>query len=418
MLRGVLAPTPPADAPLSRTHIRALIAAFLGWAFDGLDGYLYVMVAMRFVGQLIDKSPKDPETIHKATIIQAVFLVGWAVGGMVFGRIGDRIGRARTLTLTVLTYAIFTGLAFFATEWWHLLIFRFVAALGIGGEWAAGSALVAETLPSRHRYWASALLQSGYMIGCILASLTSGLLSEFDPRYVFLVGVIPAFLTVFIRRAVPEPEGWAEAQKHQAMPPVTALLAPDLRRTTLLVAAFVSIALVISWGFLFFLPNVIRSIPEVKGWSEAEIARLGTRVAITFFTVNIAANFAATYAAKWLGYRRAFFAFLLLGGLSFAIGFARVPSISSVYIVASVCAFFGLGFFGMFPLYLPPLFPTLVRTLGSGSCYNVGRCVSAVAVLGGGAITAEVGARAAMQGLAIFFIPGLILALVLPTPRE
>jgi MFS family permease len=142
---------------------KGLIAAWLGWAFDGLDGYLYVLVAGPFVASLLKKPLTDPDVAVKGAIIQGFFLIGWAIGGAVFGRIGDRLGPSRTLTLTILTYAIFTGMAFFATEWWHLLIYRFIAALGIGGEWAAGSALVSEMLHKKHRAWASAALQSGYM---------------------------------------------------------------------------------------------------------------------------------------------------------------------------------------------------------------------------------------------------------------
>lgn len=410
--------SPPAagTSSLNGTQIKALLAAFLGWLFDGLDGYLYVLVALRFVGQLVGQAPTHPETIQKATIIQCVFLIGWAVGGAVFGRVGDRLGRARTLTLTVLTYAVFTGLSFFATAWWHLLIFRFMAALGIGGEWAAGSALVSETLHGKHRAWASALLQSGYMTGCIAASLTAGFMRELDPKWVFVVGVLPAFLTVFVRAAVPEPEGWAKEARSTRVPPVSALFAPGLRSTTLLVSAFMSISLIVSWGFLFFMPDVVRSIPEVKGWTEAQIAQLKTNVTITFFTVNIAANFVATYAAKWFGYRATFLAFMLGGAATFWLGFGQTPSITSIYVVSSLAAFFGLGYFGLYPLYIPPLFPTLVRTLGAGLCYNVGRVASAVGVLFGGQITADLGGVAAVRLLAFFFIPGAILALFMPIP--
>lgn len=404
-------------ASLDRTQVKALVAAFLGWTFDGLDGYLFVMVANRFVGGLINKPPLDPETISKVAIIQCVFLIGWAVGGAVFGRIGDRLGRARTLTLTVLTYAIFTGLACFATQWWHLLIFRFVAALGIGGEWAAGSALVAETLHGRHKAWASAFLQSGYMTGCILASLTSGLMRDLDPRWVFIVGVLPAFLTVFIRRAVPEPEGWAHAARSQAMPPVSALFAPGLARTTILVTLFCSCSMVIAWAFLSFMPGLIASIPEVKSWDRARVAQFTTHVALVFFSANIAANFFATYLAKHAGHRFAFAFMMLVGGLVFWFGFASTPTTTSVYWVASAAAFFGLGYFGLYPMYIPPLFPTLVRTLGAGFCYNIGRLVSAAGVLVTGSITNDLGPARALQLVALLFIPGVLLACVLPRAK-
>src|SRR5882757_673124 len=129
------------------------LAAWLGWMFDGLDMHLYTLVALPFVAELLRVKVNSPEASTKASLIQGAFLVGWALGGAVFGRIGDLLGRSRTLCLTILTYAAFTGLSFVAQEWWHLLIFRFLAALGIGGEWAVGASLLAETCPSRWRPW-------------------------------------------------------------------------------------------------------------------------------------------------------------------------------------------------------------------------------------------------------------------------
>lgn len=405
-------------SPLTSLQIKALIAAFLGWAFDGLDGYLYVMVANKFVGQLLGKAPNDPETIEKATIIQSVFLVGWAVGGAVFGRIGDRLGRAKTLTLTVLTYAIFTGMSYFATEWWHLMIFRFVAALGIGGEWAAGSALVSETLPKRHRVWGSAVLQSGYMTGCILAVLTTGAMSHLEPKWVFVVGVLPAFLTVFIRAAVPEPEGWAQAAKHEKPPPVSALFSRQLAKTTILVSLFASIAMVIAWALLFFVPQAITSLPEVKGWTAAEKEALKTKVAVVFFLFNIAGNFFATYTAQKWGYRRSFFIMLLIACGWTLFAFSRPLSTTSIYWATSIMFFFGLGFYGNFPCYIPPLFPTLVRTLGAGFTYNVGRLISAVGVFYAGEVTKIKGPAHAVWLVGFLFIPAMALALILPEPKR
>lgn len=407
------------DSPERMTWVqkKALFAAFLGWAFDGLDGYLYVMVAGPFVGRLLGgKAANDPETISKATIIQAVFLVGWAVGGAVFGRVGDRLGRAKTLTLTVLTYAIFTGMSFFATEWWHLMIFRFIAALGIGGEWAAGSALVSETLPGRHRVWGSALLQSGYMTGCIMASVTSGLMRGLDPKWVFVVGVLPAFLTVFIRAAVPEPEHWkAEAGKGEH-PPVTALFAPGLRRTTILLSVFNSLSLVMAWAFLFFVPMAIGEMDAVKGWSAEDRAALKTRVAVVFFTANIGGNFIATYLAQRFGYRRSFVIMLAVALVAFLVGFRLELTPSNIYVITSVCFCFGLGFFGNFPLYIPPLFPTLVRTLGAGFTYNIGRLISAVGVFFAGSIAHAHGAATAVWWTSFLFIPTIVVAMMLPEP--
>ncbi len=136
---------------LSSEQWKSGLAAWLGWLFDGLDMHLYTLVALPFVAELIGSTTSDPRVGTYGSLVQASFLVGWALGGAFFGRIGDRLGRSRALVLTILTYAVFTGLSFFAQAWWHLLIFRFLAALGIGGEWAVGAALLSETWPKRWR---------------------------------------------------------------------------------------------------------------------------------------------------------------------------------------------------------------------------------------------------------------------------
>src|SRR5437879_2643738 len=222
-------PAPPAGQEITRLgdlsaqQWKSGIAAWLGWLFDGLDMHLYVLVATPFVAELLGAgSAKAPGDVDPADVnyysswIQAAFLIGWALGGGFFGRIGDRLGRSRALMLTILTYAAFTGLSFFARAWWQLLIFRFLAALGIGGEWAVGAALLSETWPRRWRPWMAAVLQTGVNLGVMLAGLANFLLAGFPPRYVFLVGVLPAFLVLWIRRAVPAPEAWQAAKRASA----------------------------------------------------------------------------------------------------------------------------------------------------------------------------------------------------------
>src|SRR2546428_8296653 len=177
---------------LSPQQWKSGIAAWLGWLFDGLDMHLYVLVAAPFVAELLGvASERDPLVGHCSYWIQASFLIGWALGGGFFGRIGDRLGRSRTLMLTILTYALFTGLSFLAQTWWQLLIFRFLAALGIGGEWAVGAALLSETWPRRWRPGVAAVLQSGVNIGIVVAVGAHRLLAHAPHRCIFLVGVLP-----------------------------------------------------------------------------------------------------------------------------------------------------------------------------------------------------------------------------------
>src|SRR3954452_1848121 len=201
---------------ISGTQWKSGLAAWLGWFFDGLDLHLYTIVATPFVAYLLQMDSKSDAVREKSSWIQAAFLVGWALGGGLFGRVGDRLGRSRALMLTILTYAMFTGLSFFAQEWWQLMIFRFLAALGVGGEWAIGASLLSETWPARWRHWIAAVLQSGVNLGVLLAALAGAVLfggGGLPNRSVFLVGVLPALLVLWIRKAVPEPEEWHAAKK-------------------------------------------------------------------------------------------------------------------------------------------------------------------------------------------------------------
>ncbi len=177
---------------LSAAQWKSGIAAWLGWLFDGLEFQIYLLIAAPFVAELIGAaSEKDPRVGFYSSWIQAAFLIGWALGGGFFGRIGDRLGRSRALMLTISTYALFTGVSFFAQTWWQLLIFRFLAALGIGGEWAVGATLLSETWPRHWRPWLAAVLQTAVNVGVMLAGLVVFFLAG-HPRYVFLAGVVPA----------------------------------------------------------------------------------------------------------------------------------------------------------------------------------------------------------------------------------
>lgn len=396
-------------------HTTAYIAAWLGWAFDGLDGYLYTLVAVPFVRQLLGEGSSLAEAAGKAGLIQGIFLVGWALGGIVFGRIGDSLGRSRTLTLTIVTYAAFTGLSFFAHEWWHLAIFRFLAALGIGGEWAAGSALVAETLPVKHRHWASALLQSGYNSGMILAAVAVGALAGQEYRTVFLVGVLPAFATIWIRKAVPETGEWASERSSRQMPPISALFRGEVRATTWKVLGMACLTLTSVWALLYFSTQVVRGLPEVKAMAKADQDSLVRTVTIVYSLWNIAGNFLAATIARFMGYRKALFILLLGSLICYTVGFAHPRSLDETRLWLNLTLFFGSGLFGLYPLYIPPLFPTLLRTTGAGFCYNFGRIVAGIGTFYlASATSGSVSPNSAIFYAGLLYAPALLLALVMP----
>jgi MFS family permease len=373
---------------LTSRQWRSGTAAWLGWLFDGLDMHLYTLVAAPVVLQLIGAvSSADPGVKEKSAYIQAAFLLGWALGGSFFGRLGDILGRSRALSLTILTYAICTGLCAFAQNWWQLMLFRFIAALGIGGEWAVGASLLSETWPKAWRPWIAAMLQTGVNLGILGAALTVGLLSLVLPpqteRYVFLVGVLPAFLVFWIRRHVPEPEAWQRAERESGgeRPRARDLFRGEVASITFRTTTTCARALSGWWLFQFWQSQHLRRLLVDAGVDAGEVTRI---VSASFFVLNtmaIVGNFSAGWLARAIGNRRAIVTFLAGLGTGIIAAFIVPRSVNSLaYFWFPLAGFFS-GVFALFTMYLPPLFPTLLRTTGAGFCYNIGRIAAAVCTI-------------------------------------
>jgi len=400
---------------LSGEQWRAGIAAWLGWLFDGLDMHLYVLVAAPFVMELIGAtSEKDPAVGYYSSWIQAAFMIGWALGGGFFGRIGDRLGRSRALMLTISTYAAFTGLSFFAQTWWQLLVFRFLAALGIGGEWAVGATLLSETWPRHWRPWMAAVLQTAVNIGVLLAGLVVFLIGH-SPRYVFLAGVAPALLVLWIRKAVPESEQWEKDKERTAedAPQFIELFRGSLRRTTLLTLSVCGLSLTAHWAFLFWYVQHLRNLPDVSAWTDDQKSQLVVRMYWLVIGTSIFGNFFAAWLARWLKYRRAI-ALLCLGyGLSMVVTFGVPRSHDELWLgftAIGICQ----GVFALFTMYLPPLFPTLLRTTGAGFCYNISRIAAGLGTVAFGLSAPNGDHRLALLYAGLLFFPAAAIAWVLP----
>jgi MFS family permease len=400
---------------LSPAQWKSGLAAWLGWFFDGLDMHLYTLVAAPFVMELLGAaSPADPLVREKSSWIQAAFLTGWALGGGFFGRLGDRLGRSRALSLTILTYALFTGLSYTAHAWWQLLIFRFLAALGIGGEWAVGSSLLSETWPKRWRPWIAAVLQAGVNVGVLLAALSVYLLADRPPRNVFLIGILPAFLVFWIRRNVPEPEEWRAAREGRETPPVSALFQAEIRPITLKTILVCALSLSAWWAFQFWHPQHLRNLPELRSWAWVDRERLVSRAFFVVIAVSIVGNFFAGWLARAVGYRRAIAIMFALGFLAMAGSFGQSRAYSSLVSFWFPAVGFSSGVFGLFTMYMPPLFPTLLRTTGAGFCYNIGRLAAAFGTVFFGWFAPVGDFRLALLGAGALFGLASLLALALP----
>lgn len=410
----------PAEATslseLSSHQKKSGFAAWLGWFFDGLDLHLYTLVATVFVAELLATNEADADVARYGSIIQAAFLLGWALGGAFFGVIGDRLGRSRTLVLTILTYALFTGLSFFAHTWWQLMIFRFLAALGIGGEWAVGASLLSETWPKKWRPWIAAVLQCAVNFGILAAIGAVFLLQQvpgYQPRWVFLIGVLPAFVTLWIRKEVPETAEWSAEKGRQAAPSMAGLFGRDIRRTTFIASLLCAISLTGHWCFMFWQQAFIRSHPAVQAGS-LDKAKVVSTALFCVIAASVVGNFASGWAAQRFGYRRAlaafFGAYFVLMGLTFALPWGLGVTYA-LYAAVGFCQ----GVFGLFTMALPPLFPTLLRTTGAGFSYNIGRVFAAAGTVFFG-LFAKVGDFSAVLLYASFlFLPAAVLALWLPT---
>jgi MFS family permease len=401
---------------LSGVQWKSGLAAWLGWLFDGLDMHLYVLVAAPFVAELLGAaSEKDPRVGYYSSWIQAAFLIGWALGGGLFGRVADRLGRSHALMLTILTYALFTGLSFFAQTWWHLLLFRFLAALGIGGEWAVGASLLTETWPRRWRPWMAAVLQTGVNLGVMLASLANFLLADSPSRTVFLVGVLPALLVLWIRRAVPEPQEWQGARKRLTAPApgFRDLFRGTVRRTTILTLLVCGFALTAHWAFLFWYLQQVRNLPDLNDWADADKSRLVSTFVWLVTVSSIAGNFLAAALARGLGYRRAIAGLCLgyfLSMLATYVTPLRHESLWYGLAVIGLCQ----GVFALFTMYLPPLFPTLLRTTGAGFCYNFGRIAAGLGTVCFGLLSQVGDYRMALLYSGFLFLPAAGIALLMP----
>jgi MFS family permease len=371
---------------LSPRQWKSGVAAWLGWLFDGLEIHLYTLVATPLVVHLLGASSSgDPQVKEKSAYIQAAFLVGWALGGAFFGRLGDRIGRSRALSLTILTYALCTGLCAAATTWWQLMIFRFLAALGIGGEWAVGACLLVETWPSSLRPWLTGILQTAVNLGIVFAAGLVTLLSFLphppSERWVFLIGVVPALLVFWIRRQVPESEAWSQASASAPKPPLRDLFRGEVAPLTFNVTAVCALSLSGWWLFQFWHPQHLRRLLELTGTAPAVATRAVSAAFLLLNVVAIAGNFAAGWLARRIGSQRAM-AVMFAGMFGAIAGAFIVPRGFSelAWFWLPLVGFFS-GVFGLFAMYLPPLFPTLLRTTGSGLCYNIGRLAAAAASL-------------------------------------
>lgn len=391
-----------------------LLAAFLGWMFDGLEMGIFPLVARPALQDILGVTG-DMEVGHWMGIITALFLVGAAIGGLVFGWLGDRIGRVRAMSLSILTYSIFSGLCGLAGQAWHLGALRFFASLGMGGEWALGVALVMECWPEKHRPILAGVIGAAANFGFVLIAVVGVFvhITQSSWRWVLIAGAAPAFLTFLIQIFVPESERWKAAVKTRVSHPIKEIFSPALRRRTLLAVAFASIALIGTWGSVQWLPLWADKMTEGKLPAAKAMTQIVSGVGA------ILGCFIGPAVGGMIGRRPAYFGLCLSSLGLCAYLFRFVDQYGALFLVMT--ALVGLvtaAFYGWFPLYLPELFPTRARATGQGVSYNFGRFLAAAGALGQGQLVAHYGSYArAGATITLIYAVGLVLIWFAPETK-
>ncbi len=394
-------------ADVDRRAWRALFAAQLGWMLDAMDVLLFTIAVVPIQKEL-GLTSREVALPLSATLFAA------AVGGIVFGRLADRIGRVKAMTWSILLYSVATAGLATATELWHLIAWRILVGLGMGGEWSCGSVLVAETWPAKHRAKAMGIMQSGWAIGAVIAyGLSALLLERFGWRVLFLVGATPAVAAFIIRRTVEEPPLWRERERTESR--WSEIFSAEFRRRTLLATLVAACVLVAYWGVTSWLPAFLAS-PVEKGGAGLTITKSATWLMLLQLGAFLG-YISFGWIADRIGRRPAFTLFMI-GATAvvpiFAFG-ARSPM--TLLFVGPLVGYFAHGYFSLFGAMLAELFPTRIRASAQGFCYNAGRLAGAAAPYAIGAAATKYGLGFSIACDAAFFALGAILIWLLPETK-
>ncbi len=382
---------------LTSYHWFVFSMAALAWMFDCLDQQLFILARNAAMTSLL---PPGWDTNEYGSYATAIFVAGWATGGLIFGAVGDRIGRAKTLTLTVLMYSVFTGLSALSKGWIDFAVYRFITGLGVGGVFGLAVALIADSLPDRSRAGALGTLQALSAVGNVTAGLISMGVGQMVARKVispdwswklmFLLGAVPAFLCVFIQVKLREPDKWVKAREAGRLSGVafgsyTALLGAGPWRRPALAGMVLCVSGVIGlWGIGFFAPELVgpvieRSLRSQNLPPEQIAGARGIWIGINSIVFNLGAfvgMIAMTRLSEAIGRKRSFVVAFLLAMVATA-GYFRLFNGKSDIWMSAVMGACQLALFAGFAIYLPELFPTRLRSTGTSFCYNVGRFVAA-----------------------------------------
>ena len=410
--------------PLTRGQWLVLAAAFLGWMFDGMELGLFPMVSRACLQDLLPAHVEGDVAAWNGRIL-ACFLVGAALGGVAFGWLGDKIGRVRAMMCSILTYSLFMGAGYFAEQPWHLGLLLFFSALGMGGQWSLGVALVMESWPEKARPLLAGVIGAASNVGFLTIGAVALCFSVTPDswRWMMLVGASPAVLALLIVAFVPESERWKESSKKGGGSPIIAIFKPGLRKKTILAILFAGIPLIGTWA-------------AISGWLPVWADKMAgpdhpNAKAITQIGMSLGAIIGCMIAplvGGRIGRRPAYFGLCALSLVCCQYIFRASHLHGCIdwnyVMMATVTCMVTAGFYGWLPLYLPELFPTRVRATGQGLSFNFGRFLAAIGAvnmgilvqaLGGDPTKGDYGPAGAM--ITMIYVLGMILIWFAPETK-
>lgn len=412
---------PPATVPLGDmddrevSPSRAFWAAWSGWMLDGFDSGLYIFVLVPALTDLLQTGGIEGT---KANIAQfggylfSIFMLGWACS-MFWGWLADRIGRVRVMCLTILMYSIATALCGVAWSLTSFAVFRFLAGFGAGGEWAAGTPMLQESVPERMRIRLASWLHTATPVGGLLAVAASFLVPVIGWRGVFLLGVTPALLTVWLRRGVPEPKAWMRRAPSPARSHIGSLFQGSQARTTWAAAGMMACIIFGLWSCTFWAPTLIISKLTAAGTSMAVAQRTASFSGLLMNGGTLVACGSMPWIATVIGPRRRAATIFFVGSLLSVIAayvFAAivVNSVTLFIWLLPPLGFFTNGVFALFTLWLPELFPTSQRSFGAGFAFSLGRILGAIGPTLVGFVVALTGSYPiAITAVSVIYLIGL-----------
>ena len=402
--------------------MRGFWAAWGGWALDGMNSFIYALVLVPALRELLPRSgiaaTEDTVGVYGGALF-AVFLVGWGLA-FLWGPIADRFGRVRVLILTILFYSVFTFLGCLATDVWQLAIYRLLSGIGIGGEWTIGGVFVAEEWPESRRRQGAAYMHTGYYFGTLIAAVLNYWIgARYGWRAMFAVGGFPALLVALIRYGVHEPERWqnrlGKLQKAwTARDAFFALFSAEYRRRTIINALLLLVSMVGFWAGSAYVPAGVTYLASHQGIAAAEAARLASYASMLLSVGTIAGCFLLPWLAEQFGRRGALAFYFILMMVCMALGFGYVYYLQADALQWFMVLMFFLGVGGasfcVFTLWLPEQYRSECRGSAFAFATSSGRFLTAgVTFLVGTAVSRmhTIGTPIALTSLG--FVVGLLL---------